>query len=296
VAGSPSAPSGTAPSSRTDPSRDGRRLILYFGGLIAFYGAAVAFFHPALNDRTALTSGLSFAVMLAPTIGALLAVIFGPGRIQFGRPTWWIFAGLLPVLVVLAISLVTAAFGAVELHLDRVPRALLIAVPVSLSACIPATGEEIGWRGFLWPLLRGRRTFFFSSAVLFVSWWIYHAPLTIAGWYGFLGGLPAFTVGLLGLVLFVGVLTDRSRSIWPSVLAHGSWNGLVATYFSSTGTTDHGVFTGSKYLLGEFGALAAVGMLILGVGFAWWHLRHPVREPGMSRQSRSWPQEGELQT
>jgi hypothetical protein len=103
-------------------------------------------------------------------------------------------------------------------------------------------------------------------------------------------------VGLLGLVLFVGVLTDRSRSIWPSVLAHGSWNGLVATYFGATGATDDAVFTGSKYLLGEFGAMAAVGMRILGIGFAWWHLRHPVRQRGMSRQSGSWPQEGELQT
>jgi membrane protease YdiL (CAAX protease family) len=56
-----------------------------------------------------------------------------------------------------------------------------------------------------------------------VIWWIYHAVLIFAGWYGFMGGIPAFTVGLLGLVLFVGVLTERSRSIWPSVLAHGSW-------------------------------------------------------------------------
>jgi hypothetical protein len=34
-----------------------------------------------------------------------------------------------------------------------------------------------------------------------------------------MGGIPAFTVGLLGFVLFVAVLSERSRSIWPSVLA-----------------------------------------------------------------------------
>jgi membrane protease YdiL (CAAX protease family) len=56
-----------------------------------------------------------------------------------------------------------------------------------------------------------------------------------AGWYGFYGGIPAFTVGLLGFVSFVSVLTERSRSIWPSVLPHGSWNGLVQSYFSSSG-------------------------------------------------------------
>ncbi len=37
-----------------------------------------------------------------------------------------------------------------------------------------------------------------------------------------------------GIVLFVGVLTDRSRAIWPSVLAHGAWNGIVAkAYYAS---------------------------------------------------------------
>jgi hypothetical protein len=46
-------------------------------------------------------------------------------------------------------------------------------------------------------------------------------------------------------VLFVGVLTERSRSIWPSVLAHGSWNGLVQSYFSSSGAVEDRVFTGA---------------------------------------------------
>jgi membrane protease YdiL (CAAX protease family) len=65
-----------------------------------------------------------------------------------------------------------------------------------------------------------------------------HAGLTFAGWYGFNGGIPAFTVALLGFVLFVGVLTERSRSVWPSVLAHGSWNARVASYFSSSGNEE----------------------------------------------------------
>jgi hypothetical protein len=42
------------------------------------------------------------------------------------------------------------------------------------------------------------------------------------------------------------------------------------------------VFTGSRYLLGEFGWLGAVGMLILGVGFVWSHFGNPTKE-GLSR-------------
>jgi hypothetical protein len=66
--------------------------------------------------------------------------------------------------------------------------------------------------------MRRRLTVVASTAIMFVIWWIYHAVLIFAGWYGFMSGIPASTVRLLGFVLFVGVLTERSRSVWPSVL------------------------------------------------------------------------------
>jgi hypothetical protein len=58
-----------------------------------------------------------------------------------------------------------------------------------------------------------RLTFVVSSVIIVAVWWIYHAVLTFAGWYGFNGGIPAFSVALVGFVLFVGVLTERSRSV-----------------------------------------------------------------------------------
>jgi membrane protease YdiL (CAAX protease family) len=258
---------------RHDPSRDRRRVLLYAIGLIAFYVGAIVAFHPAIGDQHVLEGGLSYAVMLAPTVGAVLAVVAGPGVIRFGRPTWWILAGFLPSIVAFVAALLASALGWVEIRTDRLPALLAVGVLLSLYGCIAAIGEEIGWRGFLWPLLRRRYSFATSAAVMFVAWWIYHAPLVLLGWYGFKAGLPAFTVGLAGSVLVIGVLTDRSRSIWPSVLAHGSWNGLVAAYFSTTGAVADGTFTGSRTLLGEFGWLATGGMLLLGIVSAAWHLR-----------------------
>jgi membrane protease YdiL (CAAX protease family) len=138
--------------------------------------------------------------------------------------------------------------------------------------------DDLRWdHRVLWPLMRRRLTFVVSSVIMVAVWWIYHAVLTFAGWYGFNGGIPAFSVAL-GFVLFVGVLTERSRSVWPSVLAHGSWNALVQSYFSSSGAEADRVFTGSRYLLGEFGWLGAACMLILGIAFAWWHLRTPTKD------------------
>jgi membrane protease YdiL (CAAX protease family) len=218
--------------------------------------------------------------MLAPTVGAVLACLLGPGLIRFGMPSsWWLLAGFLPAALVFLITVVAAPVSdAVTFHSDKVGALLLMAVVQGLLGCITALGEEIGWRGFLSPLMRRRLTFVVSSVIMVAVWWIYHAGLTFAGWYGFNGGIPAFSVALVGFVLFVGVLTERSRSVWPSVLAHGSWNALVQSYFSSSGAEADRVFTGSRYLLGEFGWLGAAGMLILGVAFAWWHLRTPTKD------------------
>lgn len=264
---------------RVDPALDKRRLVLFFAGLIVFYAAVLLATQPQLNGGEAELDKFVVGVMLAPTVGAIMACVFGPGLIRFGRPSWWLLAAFLPAVLIFLITLVTTSISnAVTFHGDQVGALLAMAVVQSLLLSIFALGEEIGWRGFLWPLLRRRLTFIVSTAITAGVWWIYHAGLTFAGWYGFNGGIPAFSVGLLGVVLFVGVLTERSRSIWPSMLTHGSWNALVTSYFSSSGDEEDQVFTGSRYLLGEFGWLAAVGMLILGIGFAWWHFRTPTKD------------------
>jgi membrane protease YdiL (CAAX protease family) len=257
---------------RTDPSRDTRRLVLYFGGLIAVYVAAVAAFWnaPTKDD-------VFIAVMFAPTAGALLARFFGPGVIQWGRPTWWIFAGLAPVAVVLVAYYFGSAAGLDTLSMPTLVKALIASPVAILSACLSAVGEEIGWRGFLWPLLRSRQSFLKTSLIVWVIWWAYHVPLILVGWYGTKAGILAFTVAIAGFTLFVGVLTDRSKSLWPSVLAHGAWNALIATGFAVTtlGGDRLPAFAGSTTWVGEFGWLAAISSLALGVAATIWHLRRP---------------------
>lgn len=231
---------------RIDPSRDGRRLTLFFVGLVVFYLGMIIVAQPEVGGGEDELDKFVLGVMFAPTVGAILACVFGPGLIRFGKPSWWLVASFLPALVVFPITLIASVSGEVEFHSSQFGSLLVMLVPLSLVVSIAALGEEIGWRGFLWPLMRRRLTFVMSAAIMFVLWWIYHAPLTIAGWYGFNGGLPAFSVMLVGFVLFVGVLTERSRSIWPSVLAHGCWNAFVAENFASSGEGGDPAFTGSR--------------------------------------------------
>ena len=212
--------------------------------------------------------------MAAPAAGALLARFAGPGVIVWGHRSRWIVAGLLPVAVGLGGYTLASWAGVITAHPDIVTTAAIISAVVSIPiACLTAIGEEIGWRGFLWPLCRRRLTFIPATLIVTSVWWLYHVPLVLLGWYGFLGGLPAFTVAILGFSAFVGVLTDRSHGIWASVVAHGGWNSLVATSFAvkGVGASTHG-FTGSHAMVGEFGWIAALSMLALGAAAVVWHL------------------------
>lgn len=252
-----------------------RQLGWYFGGLVVVYVAGVALYWPASGNEP--DENWALVVMMAPTAGALLARFLGGGRIQWGRLSLWIVAGLLPAVFALVAYMLGAAFGW-DTEDPDVLLAALAGAPLSIAiAAVSATGEEIGWRGFLWPLMRERASFLRTSVIVGSIWWLYHVPFILLGWYGTISGLPAFTVGIAGFTLFVGVLTDRSRSIWPSVMAHGAWNALVATSFAaSEGVEDVPAFSGSDALLGEFGWLAALSSLLLGVLATWWHLSRPM--------------------
>ena len=113
--------------------------------------------------------------------------------------------------------------------------------------------------------MRRRLTFLASTAIVSGIWWIYHAVLIFAGWYGFMGGIPAFTVGLLGFRLVRrrahrAVAVDLAERVGPRFLERAGPVLLLLI-----GRRRGPGFHGSRYLLGEFGWLGAVGMFILGV-------------------------------
>jgi membrane protease YdiL (CAAX protease family) len=248
--------------------------MLYAAGLIALYLVGVV-----LVAATHTPAGLQLGVlviMFSPLAGALLARFAGPGVIRWGRLSWWVLAGLVPVVAVFVAYAVGSPFGVDVADYGVLGRALALAPIIIVVASLEAFGEESGWRGFLWPLMRRRWSFLVCALVIGVVWWAYHAPLILLGWYGSLPGLPAFTVAIAGLTLFTGVLTERSRAIWPSVIAHGAWNALVATGFAVAGNASLAVFAGDPVWVGEFGWLAAIASLATGAVAAWWHLSRPM--------------------
>jgi len=134
-----------------------------------------------------------------------------------------------------------------------------------------ATGEEIGWRGFLVPQLNRLMGFGKTSMVSGLIWASRHVPLILfAGydseaptWYA----LVCFTVMVVGISFPFAWLRLKSGSLWTAAWLHASHNLYIQAFFDKL-TTDTGI---TEYLTGEFGAVVALAVLL--VAYPFWRRR-----------------------
>lgn len=131
-----------------------------------------------------------------------------------------------------------------------------------ISGLTWALGEELGWRGFLFPRLIER--FGFNGACLAggLIWAVWHYPMLL--WSDYNAGtsaafaLPCFTLSVIAMSFVAGWLRLRTGSIWPPTLLHASHNLFVQAVFDPMTAN-----TGSARLLTtEFGAGLTVTITI----------------------------------
>ena len=101
---------------------------------------------------------------------------------------------------------------------------------------IPALGEEIGWRGALYPALKARLGSAKGRLLGGVIWGAWHWPVMVLAGYEY--GLHYFGAPVLGPLIFclftvsAGVFLDhlyeKSRCIWFPALGHGAINAFAA--------------------------------------------------------------------
>lgn len=156
-----------------------------------------------------------------------------------GRPFVW--AIVLPAAVLAPAALVPAVLdgGAGPSPLFTQP-ALAAANLVLILLFGGPLGEEFGWRGFAWPVLRARHGWRASSLLLGALWGVWHLPLffvqgTAQSRLPFLAFLP-FVASAMALSVVFGWLSRRSQgSVLPALALHtavnwGAWvtPGLLA--------------------------------------------------------------------
>jgi membrane protease YdiL (CAAX protease family) len=253
-----------------------------------------------LATYLALTFGLSAIfwglISSAGTLGAqggryVLALMWCPGvsalatRLLFQRNLrgegWgWGATRYEAIAYVLPIMYAAVAYGAVWLGgLGGVDLARFTTNPLffvivgSLQSLLSATGEELGWRGFLVPTLARSMSFGRVAVVSGAIWATWHVPLIAfadynAGtptWYSIL----CFFVMVVALSVPMAWLRLRSGSVWPAAILHASHNLWVQAFFDRV-TVDTGP---TEWLTSEFGAALAITISI--TAWIFWRARAP---------------------
>jgi membrane protease YdiL (CAAX protease family) len=214
------------------------------------------------------------AAMLTP-LTAVLLMQFVVTRDGYRKAGWrslglnrsglayWPVAFLLPLLVLAGSETVVGLTGRTTADWSQLPSVvnLILNLVVLLVFCF---FEEIGWRGYLLPLLsRDRR----PGPALLVGFLhgLWHLPIVflVTGAYLTEGNrwltVPIFLAILTAAGSLYGWLRDSSGSMWPAVITHAAFN-LVLGVIADTWTTTE---PGTIALIGRETGIATLGALVI---------------------------------
>lgn len=253
---------------------------------------------------TALLSAIFYTLIIkAGSLGVhgglyVLALMWSPGtsalitRLIFQRNVrgeGWGWGGargtrLAVLAYVLPLGYATAAYGfvwltrlgGVDLGRFQTPIVAFLLLGTAQSL-LSATGEELGWRGFLVPTLAKTMPFTRVALISGAIWALWHMPLIIFADYN--NGAPAWYSVLCFAVMVVALgfpfawLRLRSNSVWPAAILHASHNLFVQAFFDrvtvNTGWTN--------WLTSEFGAALAIAIVV--TAWLFWRARGALVEP-----------------
>lgn len=198
--------------------------------------------------------GMGWKPQLKGKIRWVLAAWFGPAVITLlGAALYYL---LFPAHFDRSASLITAQLG--EAGLAQLEAAgmtvktyMLVQIVTALTWApwlntLFALGEEIGWRGALYPRLKARFGIGKGRLLGGLIWGVWHWPVTILAGYNYgtqyLGapvlGPLVFCLGTVALGILFDLLYEKTRCIWVPALAHGAYNaaaGLSSLFLSAFG-------------------------------------------------------------
>jgi membrane protease YdiL (CAAX protease family) len=227
-----------------------------------------------------------FALMWCPGVSALITRLIFQRNV---RGEGWRLGGVAgakwaALAYVLPLGYATVAYGFVWLtrlggvDLGRFKNGVaFFLVAGTLQSLLSATGEELGWRGFLVPTLARMTSFTRVALISGAIWATWHVPLIIFADYN--GGTPSWYSVLCFAVMVVALgfpfawLRLRSGSVWPAAILHASHNLFVQAFFDRV-TVDTGP---TRWLTSEFGA--ALALAVVATAWLFWRVRGAVVVP-----------------
>jgi len=227
-----------------------------------------------------------FALMWCPGVSALVTRLIYQHNVLgegwgLGQPRWLLLAYVLPIIYATVVYglIWLSGLGGVDLTRFKTPVVTFLVLG-TLQSVLSATGEELGWRGFLVPTLARTRSFKTVALISGATWAGWHFPLIIgadynggnAPWYSVL----CFAVMVIAMGFPFAWLRLRSGSVWPAAILHASHNLFVQGFFDQV-TVDTGP---TKWLTGEFGA--GLALAFIAVGWIFWRERASIEVPNES--------------
>lgn len=178
----------------------------------------------------------------SPSIAAIVVSMLASGRkgitqllgklkIMKVGLKWYIISLLTaPVLLLLATIVYTTNGG--ELGWTNYNVFLFLPVFFLIAAFFGPLGEELGWRGYLLPLVE-KHGFFAASIFVGVIWTFWHAPLFWAAEGTSISGVPVTFYTVSKYLLFVTgtsliytwIYQNTRKSVFLAILIHMSSNG-----------------------------------------------------------------------
>ncbi len=254
-----------------------------------------------INDAQSKLAGL---LMLAPGLAAVITYLAYERSL---RPVGWRLGKIqyLALGLVLPVGYCMLGYGLswltswAKYNGQFSPDIALLLPSFVFNGTLSAVLEEVGWRGFLVPKMFEVTSFSKTSLMTGLIWVAWHCPLVIYSNVR-LGNAPlpyslmCFTVFVVGLSFAASWLRLKSGSIWSAAVLHGSHNVFMLHVFNVL-TSDSGR---TWFLLGEYGAVAAVIGIVLATVFAGLGSRlaamgHIEAKNGGRGQGEDWPRSSE---
>ena len=161
---------------------------------------------------------------------------------------------------------------------EGIPGGIYIAVsfiPFLIFSALSAAGEELGWRGFAYPVLE--KVFSPVKAVLINGfiWALWHLPLILGGLYqsnvNIVYGIIAFIVLVMLVTVIYCWLRSVSGSVITAILLHAVHNELDQLYLQPLSSNEK-----VPYYAGEQGifTIAVVAIIAVLAIIAWKKNKH----------------------
>ncbi len=279
-----------------------KRIGIYlFFSFVGVWGMTIAYIAKGGKyEDSAMQFILTFS-MLAPAMAVLLTrIITKEGLKPMGEDSmmvginlsnrkwiWYVVALILPVIYsdlgnILLYAIIPDACNKELLNELGISKSLYVLMPFfiiiqSVIASIGGLGEEIGWRGYLYPKME--KLFGTTKTIIFggIIWGVWHYPAIYLGhnfgqdyrgepWSGFL----VFTVFTIFIGAILWLLTKKTGSVWPAAFMHAVNNSAASVSILRLMFSDEKL-TGLAKEPTVHMILGSIPMMVLGI-VAWCYL------------------------